>query len=147
MNELEKLCSRMLSILQQLELILMEEQRLLSAGQVNAALLHRVTENKNEQLATLQYADGLRKQAAQSLGAGESPYGSYPELHLLWQAITQLTANLNRSNTRNGMLLNQHMQQNQQIMAVLEEHQARRRLYGPDGQSQGGHILGRKFSV
>ncbi|WP_413724776.1 flagella synthesis protein FlgN [Sodalis sp. RH16] len=147
MNELEKLCSRMLGILQQLELILIEEQRLLSAGQVNSALLHRVTENKNEQLATLQYADGLRKQAAQSLGAGAPPYSSYPELHQLWQTITQLTASLHRSNTRNGMLLNQHMQQNRQIMAVLEEYQSRQRLYGPDGQAQGGYILGRKFSV
>ncbi|XBS68383.1 flagellar export chaperone FlgN [Acerihabitans sp. KWT182] len=147
MNELEKLCARMLGVLQQLELILVEEQRLLSAGQVNAALLHRVTENKNEQLATLQYLDDQRQNAARGQGLTESAYGQYPELQHLWQTILRLTAGLSRNNTRNGLLLNQHLKQNQEILAVLEAHQARRSLYGPDGQAQNSHILGRKFSV
>jgi flagella synthesis protein FlgN len=147
MNELENLCSRMLALLQQLELVLMEEQRLLSAGQVNAALLHRVTENKNEQLTTLQYVDGLRQKSAQSLGAGEPPYEDNTELHQLWLAITGLTKNLSQNNFRNGLLLNQHLKQNQQVLAVIEEHQTHRRLYGPDGQAENSHILGRKFSV
>ncbi len=147
MNELEQLCGRMLSILQQLELILVEEQRLLSAGQVNAALLHRVTENKNEQLTTLQYVDNLRQKAALLNDVGAPPYASYSELHHLWLSIMELTAKLSRNNYRNGLLLAQHLKHNQQILAVLEEHQTQRRLYGPDGQSLNGHILGRKFSV
>lgn len=147
MNELEKICARMLGVLQQLELILVEEQRLLSAGRVNAALLHRVTENKNEQLATLQHADNLRQKVERDNAYDAPPYSRYPELRHLWQAIRQLTEKLNQNNYRNGLLLNQHLQQNQQILAVLEEHQTHRRLYGPDGQAQSNHILGRKFSV
>ncbi len=147
MSELEDLCSRMLGILQQLELILLEEQRLLSAGQVNAALLHRVTENKNEQLVTLQYVDDLRQKSAQALDAGAPPYAAHLELHQLWLAITRLTQDLSQNNYRNGLLLNQHLKQNQQILAILEEHQSHRSLYGPDGQAQNSHILGRKFSV
>ncbi|TKI08301.1 flagella synthesis protein FlgN [Martelella alba] len=147
MNDLELICAKMLGILQQLELILVEEQRLLSAGRVNAALLHRVTENKNEELATLQHADSLRQKTALIRGAGQPPYEAYPELQRLWQSIRQLTEKLSHDNFRNGLLLNQHLQHNQQILAVLEERQIQRRLYGPDGQSQSSHILGRKFSV
>jgi len=54
---------------------------------------------------------------------------------------------LSQNNFRNGLLLNQHLKQNQQVLAVIEEHQTHRRLYGPDGQAENSHILGRKFSV
>ncbi|NDL62626.1 flagella synthesis protein FlgN [Acerihabitans arboris] len=147
MNELEQICGRMLGILQQLELTLVEEQRLLSAGQVNPALLHRVTENKNEQLTTLQYVDQQRQRLAATLYAGIPPYGAFPGLHQIWLAITQLTENLSRNNYRNGLLLSQHFTHNQQVLTVLEEYQTQRRMYGPDGQSLGGGALGRRFSV
>lgn len=147
MNELEQICARMLATLQQLELTLVEEQRLLSAGQVNSALLHRVTENKNEQLTTLQHVDNHRQQRAAECDAGLPPYDLYPGLHRIWLAITQLTEGLSRNNYRNGLLLSQHVKHNQQVLTVLEEYQIQRRMYGPDGQALGGNALGRKFSV
>lgn len=147
MNELEQICARILGILQQLELTLVEEQRLLSAGQVNTALLHRVTENKNEQLTTLQHVDQHRQQQALACDAGLPPYDLHPGLHQIWQAIILLTEDLNRNNYRNGLLLAQHLKHNDQVLSVLEEYQTQRRMYGPDGQALGGSALGRKFSV
>ncbi|WP_410015408.1 flagella synthesis protein FlgN [Sodalis sp. C49] len=147
MNELEQICARMLGILQQLELTLVEEQRLLSAGQVNTALLLRVTENKNEQLTTLQYVDHHRQQQAQASDAGNPPYEPHPGLHRIWLAITRLTEDLSRNNYRNGLLLAQHLKHNDQVLSVLDEYQTQRRMYGPDGQALGGSALGRKFSV
>ncbi len=147
MNELETTFTRMLEILQQLELTLAQEQELLSAGQVNAALLHRVTENKNEQLATLQHLDRQREALAAASGADQPPYDGHPSLRAQWQTIAQLTENLNHHNYRNGLLLAQHLLLNQQMLAMLEQHQTQRRLYGPDGQARSGQLLGRKFSV
>lgn len=147
MNELEQLCGRMLTTLQQLELTLIEEERLLSAGQVNSALLHRVTENKNEQLTTLGHVDGQRQQMARAFDAGIPPYDDFPGLHQIWRSITELTEKLSRNNYRNSLLLSHHIQTNQQVLSVLEEYQTQRRLYGPDGHAQGGSALGRKFSV
>jgi len=147
MNELVITFAKMMDVLRQLEFSLTQEQDLLSAGQVNAALLHRVTENKNEQLATLQHLDNQRELLEKGAGASHPPYDDNPTLNEQWQTIMGITEQLKQNNYSNGLLLAQHLVLNQQMLSLLEQHQTRRRLYGPDGQSCGGQILGRKISV
>lgn len=147
MNELDATFAQLMENLRQLEATLSQEQALLSAGQVNAALLHRVTEDKNEQLATLHHLDSQRERLAVETGAGQPPYADNRVLSRQWLQMLELTERLNQNNYRNGLLLAQHLMLNQQMLSMLEQHQTRRRLYGPDGQSCAGQSLGRKFSV
>jgi len=147
MNDLENTFARMMDVLRELELSLLQEQDLLSAGEVNAALLHRVTENKNEQLATLQHLDRQRESLEKDAGASRPPYDDNPVLNEQWLTIMDMTEQLKQSNYRNGLLLAQHLVLNQQMLTMLEQHQTRRLLYGPDGQSCSGQVLGRKISV
>ncbi len=147
MNELETTFAKMMDVLQQLEISLLQEQDLLSAGEVNAALLHRVTENKNEQLATLQYLDRQRESLEKDTGTSRPPYDDNPALNEQWLTIMDITEQLKQNNYRNGLLLAQHLVLNQQMLTMLEQHQTRRLLYGPDGQACTGQVLGRKISV
>ncbi|MEA9392610.1 flagellar export chaperone FlgN [Acerihabitans sp. TG2] len=147
MNELGITFAKMMDILHELALSLTQEQDLLSEGQVNAALLHRVTENKNEQLATLQYLDHQRESLEKLSGVSRPPYDDNPALKQQWQTIMDMTEQLKQHNYRNGLLLAQHLVLNQQMLSLLEQHQTQRRLYGPDGQACTGQILGRKISV
>ncbi|MCL2895299.1 flagella synthesis protein FlgN [Brenneria tiliae] len=138
--------TRIQDALRQLDEILTQEQQVLSAGNVNAAFLHRLTENKNEQLSTLDHFDKLRIQMEQTLSIN-APYELHPELNESWLAIQSQTRNLSQNNHRNGLLLEQHLKHTQDALGFLEK-KSQQNLYGPDGQShRQGSKLGRKFGV
>ncbi|WP_191091663.1 flagella synthesis protein FlgN [Affinibrenneria salicis] len=139
--------ARMQDALQQLDEILAQEQQELSAGRVNAAFLHRLTENKNEQLSILSHFDHQRLQLEQQLSIS-APYEQHAELNATWMAIHQKTRHLSESNHRNGLLLDQHLNNTQAAMSFLEKQASQQTVYGPDGQQQRpGSRLGRKFGV
>ncbi|MFE8153169.1 flagellar export chaperone FlgN [Brenneria goodwinii] len=138
---------RMQDALQQLDDILTQEQRELSSGQVNAAFLHRLTENKNEQLSILSHFDKQRLQIEQTLSM-QAPYASHTELNAIWMAIHERTRHLSQINHRSGLLLDQHLQNTQVAIDFLEKQTQEQNVYGPDGhQQQPGSRLGRKFGV
>ncbi|RLM27331.1 hypothetical protein BIY29_02980 [Brenneria alni] len=138
--------TRIQDSLHQLDDILIQEQQELSAARVNAAFLHRLTENKNEQLSTLSHFDKLRIQMEQTLSI-YAPYDQDPELNNCWLAIQRQTRHLSQNNHRNGLLLEQHLKHTQDALGFLEKKN-QPNLYGPDGQShRQGNKLGRKFGV
>ncbi|PWC22133.1 flagellar biosynthesis protein FlgN [Brenneria roseae subsp. roseae] len=133
--------------LRQLDDILTQEQQELSAGRVNAAFLHRLTENKNEQLSTLSHFDKLRIQMEQTLSIN-APYDQDAKLNEAWLAIQSQTRHLSQNNHQNGLLLEQHLKHTQEALNFLEKKNQPTNLYGPDGQShRQGNKLGRKFGV
>lgn len=146
MDALHTLFGAMEQLLGQLEQTLGDEQALLSAGQVKAALLQRTTETKNELLTTLAHLNDRRVTLEQSLALA-APYAGQPVLHARWLEIGRQTQALREANIRNGLLLNLHMAHNQQTLDTLAEQQTQRRLYGPDGHASNAPLLGRKFSI
>lgn len=144
--QMNEVLEQMLNSLVSLKEILSQEQDELSARQVNPAFLHRVTENKNEQLSILKHFDNQRLALDDQLSV-KPPYPHSPELNAQWSQIHELTRELSQYNHRNGLLLNAHLENNQQSLAFLEQKQ-RQGIYGPNGQTENsGSHLGRKFSV
>ncbi|MCL2899813.1 flagellar export chaperone FlgN [Brenneria sp. WC1b.1] len=123
----------MLTLLQQLQETLQQEELELSAGVVNSALLHRVTENKSEQLTSLRHFDVQRQKLEQQSNLS-APYSEQSELHTLWSEIQLLTQALSQNNRRNDLLLRQHMKYTNEALELLKT-KSNNNLYGPDGYS------------
>lgn len=62
-----------------------------------------------------------------------------------WQRVQLLSQTLREKNQHNGLLLNQQIDHNAQALAILSKNN--KSLYGPDGQSHAGSLLGRKIGV
>lgn len=128
---MNKLLQNMLTILQTLQQTLAQEEQELSARTVNTTSLHRVTENKSEQLATLRHYDNERMQLEQQLNI-KAPYEGQEELNAQWSMIQMLTQLLSQHNHRNNLLLSQHMKYTDEILSLLKS-KTNSTLYGPDG--------------
>ncbi|MCG8708886.1 flagellar export chaperone FlgN [Brenneria sp. 4F2] len=124
---------KMLASLHQLQDTLQQEERELSAKVVNSALLHRVTENKNEQLTSLRHFD-LQRQKLEQEGNLCAPYVEEDELYILWSEIQRFTQSLSQNNHRNAMLLRQHIKYTNETLDLLKT-KSNNNLYGPDGHS------------
>lgn len=107
--QMNEVLEQMLNSLVSLKEILSQEQDELSARQVNPAFLHRVTENKNEQLSILKHFDNQRLALDEQLSV-KPPYPHSPELNAQWSQIHELTRELSQYNHRNGLLLNAHLE-------------------------------------
>ncbi|MFP1735409.1 flagella synthesis protein FlgN [Lonsdalea quercina] len=144
--QMNEVLEQMLNSLVSLKDILSQEQDELSARQVNPSFLHRVTENKNEQLSILKHFDNQRLTLDAQLSI-RPPYPDSPQLNAQWYRIHELTRELSQNNHRNGLLLNAQLENNQQLLGFLEQKQSQG-IYGPNGQAKNtGTHLGRKFSV
>ncbi|MFP1732030.1 flagella synthesis protein FlgN [Lonsdalea quercina] len=144
--QMNEVLEQMLNSLVSLKDILSQEQDELSARQVNPSFLHRVTENKNEQLSILKHFDNQRLTLDAQLSI-RPPYPDSPQLNAQWSRIHELTRELSQNNHRNGLLLNAQLENNQQLLGFLEQKQSQG-IYGPNGQAKNtGTHLGRKFSV
>ncbi|ACS85322.1 flagella synthesis protein FlgN [Musicola paradisiaca] len=143
--QLEELLETIHNSLVLLQDILSKEQAELSALQINPAFLHRLTEKKNEQLASLKHYDTQRLRLEKELSISP-PYSQSSSLNAAWNKIYVITKELSRDNRRNGMLLDAHLKNTQDALAFFEKKK-RQDIYGPDGQTRTGDKLGRKFSV
>lgn len=132
---------KMLGLLHELQETLQHEELELSAKVVNSALLHRVTENKNEQLTSLRHFDAQRQKLEQQVHLS-APYSEQSELNALWSNIQSLTQALSQNNHRNGLLLRQHMKYTSETLDLLKT-KSNNNLYGPDGYSS-SYILFRQ---
>ncbi len=144
--QMNDILERMLDTLITLQSILEHEQEELSAVRVNAPFLHRLTENKNEQLSILKHFDNKRLEMDKVLNVS-APYHNIPEFNSAWLKIHDLTRTLSENNYRNGLLLDIHLKNTQEALNFFEQKK-RQDIYGPDGHSQTkGSKLGRKFGV
>ncbi|BAE75337.1 FlgN protein [Sodalis glossinidius str. 'morsitans'] len=143
MKTLETLLAAMAELLTELEATLAQEQQLLSSGQVNAPLLHRTTETKDEQLSTLQHINHQRQALEQETGL-QAPYVNEPVFRAGWKTIVVQTRTLQQ---RNGLLLDVHLKLNQRGLSSMTEQRSLSRMYDPKGHASAQVLLGPKFSV
>lgn len=144
MEKLAQLLDKLLETLLTLNNVLDEEHHLLCSGQLPGVALQRVTDNKNQQLATVAWLEQQRPAAEQHIGH-QAPYSAVAALAQRWQQVQQLTQTLREKNLHNGMLLNQQIDHNTKALAILSKNN--KSLYGPDGQSRNTSMLGRKIGV
>ncbi|MDF7679651.1 flagellar export chaperone FlgN [Enterobacteriaceae bacterium ESL0689] len=144
MKKLAQLLDKLLETLLTLDNVLDEEYHLLCSGRLPGVALQRVTENKNQQLATVAWLEQQRPAAEQAIGH-QAPYAGQTMLADRWQQVQKLTRVLREKNQHNGMLLNQQIDHNDKALAILNKNN--KSLYGPDGQSRTGSLLGRKIGV
>ncbi|VVA46293.1 FlgN protein [Serratia ficaria] len=144
MENLAKLLDKLLETLQALDTVLAEEHHLLCSGQLPGVALQRATDAKSQLLATVAYLEQQRL-GAENAHRQRAPYADQPPLADRWQRVQQLSQTLREKNQHNGMLLNQQIDHNAQALAILSKNS--KSLYGPDGQSCGNSLLGRKIGV
>ncbi|CAI1503149.1 flagella synthesis protein FlgN [Serratia entomophila] len=144
MENLAPLLDSLLETLRTLDTTLAEEHRLLCSGQLPGVALQRVTDAKSQLLATVNYLEQQRRGQENAQGL-QAPYRGQPHLAERWRQVQQLSQALREKNQHNGMLLNQQIDHNAQALAILSKQN--KSLYGPDGQSRGNSLLGRKIGV
>lgn len=143
MENLAQLLDKLLETLQALNGVLEEEHDLLCSGQLPGVALQRVTDAKSQLLATVAYLEQQR--LGRKKPAGNAPHASQAPLADRRQRVQLLSQTLREKNQHNGLLLNQQIDHNAQALAILSKNN--KSLYGPDGQSHAGSLLGRKIGV
>ncbi|MEW7000821.1 flagellar export chaperone FlgN [Serratia ureilytica] len=143
MENLAQLLDKLLETLQALNGVLEEEHDLLCSGQLPGVALQRVTDAKSQLLATVAYLEQQRlgRKSLRATRALRQPCA----LADRWQRVQLLSQTLREKNQHNGLLLNQQIDHNAQALAILSKNN--KSLYGPDGQSHAGSLLGRKIGV
>ncbi|WP_118984344.1 flagella synthesis protein FlgN [Photorhabdus sp. CRCIA-P01] len=133
MEELQQLFEQQVTYLTSLTQTMVEEQRILCEGFIEARDLHQVTERKNFLLSALSYSEQQRLNLSKALNI-IAPYDKQPVLATLWQQIGKAVTQIRDLNTHNGLLLTQHLELNSQAIAFLKSHHSPS-LYGSDGQA------------
>ncbi|MEE4410524.1 MULTISPECIES: flagella synthesis protein FlgN [unclassified Serratia (in: enterobacteria)] len=144
MENLAQLLDSLLETLNALDRVLAEEHHLLCSGQLPGVALQRVTDIKSQLLATVNYLEQQRLEQERAQRQ-QAPYAAHPRLADAWQQVQLLSQKLREKNQHNGLLLNQQLDHNAQALAILGKNN--KSLYGPDGQSRSGSLLGRKIGV
>ncbi|MCA6219945.1 flagella synthesis protein FlgN [Photorhabdus antumapuensis] len=133
MEELQQLFEQQVTYLTSLTQTMVEEQRILCEGFIEARGLHQVTERKNFLLSALSHSEQQRLNLSKTLNV-IAPYDKQPVLATLWQQIGKAVTQIRDLNTHNGLLLTQHLELNSQAIAFLKSHHSPS-LYGSDGQA------------
>lgn len=137
MGRLEQILEQLSASLRALEMVMAQEQLLLSAESVSGSALQRITEEKSSLLATLGYLEQQRQLAWSTAGADSTRR---------WQAMRPQLRKLSELNQHSGWLLEEQMAFNQQALALLRPHQEAG-LYGKDGLAAQRVNGGVRFSV
>ncbi|EFE95142.1 flagella synthesis protein FlgN [Serratia odorifera] len=144
MESLAQHLDTLLETLGALDSVLAEEHNLLCAGPLPGVALQRITDGKSQLLATVNYLEQQRLEL-ERVNRLQAPYTGIATLAARWQQIQQVGQRLRDSNQHNGLLLSRHIEHNAAALTVLNKHN--KTLYGPDGQSRSGSVLGRKIGV
>lgn len=75
----------------------------------------------------------------------QAPYDGIEKLSAYWQQVQELTRRLNDQNKHNGLLLSRHIAYTNEAINILKPRHGQG-LYGPDGQSKGVTVGGRKIT-
>ncbi|ASN86240.1 flagella synthesis protein FlgN [Pectobacterium versatile] len=144
MENLQSILDQLLSNLRELDVVMSEEQTLLCAGHINSIALQQVTEKKTSLLATMQHLEARRHETESTLKL-QAPYDGIEKLSAYWQQVQELTRRLNDQNQHNGLLLSRHIAYTNEAINILKPRHGQG-LYGPDGQSKGVTVGGRKIT-
>lgn len=144
MESLAQHLDKLLETLDALDSVLAQEYNLLCAGPLPGVALQRITDGKSQLLATVNYLEQRRLELEHASHL-QAPYAGVATLAARWQQIQQIGQRLRDSNQHNGLLLSRHIEHNAAALTVLNRHN--KTLYGPDGQSRAGSVLGRKIGV
>nr|WED69147.1 flagellar export chaperone FlgN [Pectobacterium colocasium] len=144
MENLQSILEQLLHNLRELDAVMSDEQTLLCAGHINSIALQQVTEKKTSLLATMQHLEARRHEAESALKL-QAPYDGIEKLSACWQQVQELTRRLNNQNKHNGLLLSRHIAYTNEAINILKPRHGQG-LYGPDGQSKGVTVGGRKIT-
>ncbi|WP_409160807.1 flagella synthesis protein FlgN [Pectobacterium sp. B2J-2] len=143
MENLQSILEQLLDNLHELDGVMSEEQTLLCAGHINSIALQQVTEKKTSLLATMKHLEN-RRHETESMLRLQAPYDSIEKLFAYWQQVQELTKRLNDQNRHNGLLLSRHIAYTNEAINILKPRHGG--LYGPDGQSKGVTVGGRRIT-
>ncbi|MEH0873365.1 flagellar export chaperone FlgN [Pectobacterium cacticida] len=143
MENLLSILEKLLHNLHDLDEVMTNEQTLLCAGHINSIALQQVTEKKTSLLATMQHLETRRHDIETALKL-QAPYEGIEKLFSCWQQVQELTRRLSNQNTHNGLLLSRHIAYTNEAINILKPRHGG--LYGPDGQSKGITVGGRKIT-
>lgn len=144
MENLQSILEQLLHNLHELDAVMSDEQTLLCAGHINSIALQQVTEKKTSLLATMQHLEIRRHEVESTLNL-QAPYDGIEKLSVYWQQVQTLTRRLNDQNKHNGLLLSRHIAYTNEAINILKPRHGQG-LYGPDGQSKGVTVGGRKIT-
>lgn len=131
-NLLETLTTLALS-LTELQTILAEENRQLSALKIQPLELQRLSDAKSKQLSTVAYYDA-RRQLQEQQNRVIAPYAGNAELAAAWREIVLKVKKASEWNQQSGLLLERHQQAAKALRGVFEKSGAKATLYGAKGQ-------------
>lgn len=146
-ENLNQILDEIFFYMKNLEPVLEREQLLLSTGRIDGSLLQGATQQKEMLLAAISSLDKRRVIVSNDLGI-EPPYETSPldSIPTTWKLIVDVGEKLNRKNLNNGVLLQYHINFTKSSLEVLQM-EAGSDIYGPNGQSKSGSVLGRKITI
>ncbi|EKT62247.1 flagella synthesis protein FlgN [Providencia burhodogranariea] len=144
-NELLTLLEQQLTHLQSLQIVMKNEELLLSYHRVPASPFQETTEQKRFLVATISHGETHRLRLEQD-NQITAPYDNNLTLFPLWVAIKELTSTLKELNYRNLQMLQLHIELNNQRILFMKKHN-NQSTYGADGLEQKHLILGKKISI
>lgn len=134
MKNLQTTLNKMQETLNELEVVLTEEIKHLSHGQVNAVALQQLSDIKSRHLSTLAWHDEQRKLTEKNLQL-IAPCTQQPTLANSWSRILESTQKARDMNLQAGHLLDIHMQKVQALSKVINNSAVSPGLYTAGGQS------------
>lgn len=139
MDRLNDTLLTLMTLLNELQLILLEEARQLRQLNVNPAVLHALAENKNHLLSALALHDEKRKELENALHT-YAPYPVQSGLAEQWKQVSTLVGQTAAHSDKIKFLLELHMQKNKQLRQVFNLSALENPLYGPAGEKENSAI-------
>lgn len=145
MDKLYSILSQMKTSLGELEGVMIEELNQLCRPQINPVSLQILTDNKSQQLSTINYYDGLRRQEEAEMHIS-APYRQQVKLFSCWQQLSKKVESTKKLNLKVEELLNMHMKTNSHMKQIVTSVGASTSLYGSTGESHATPI-GRSYKI
>ena len=133
MNTLLETLTTLALSLTELQTVLLEENRQLSALKIQPLALQRISDAKSKQLSTVAYYDAQRQVQENQLGM-VAPYTGHAELAANWRDIVLKVKTASEWNQQSAMLLERHQQASKALQGLFEKSGAKATLYGAKGQ-------------
>lgn len=134
METLLETLSTLTQSLTDLEPVLVDEYRQLSALKIDPVVLQRISDAKSKQLSTVAYYDAQRQDLEKKL-ALSAPYTGHAELAAVWHETVQKVKKASQLNQQSHLLLERHQQASKALQSLFQKNLVKGTIYGAKGQS------------
>ncbi len=139
-------------VMQSLQRILLQEQATLIEASIDGLVELMLV--KGSLVADLGRLAKARHAALAAHGFSANEFGMHnwiasatsEEVHVIWNALLEMTKEARELNRINGMLIGRHLQRNQNELNILQGKPQNTNFYGRDGQSTGKGV-GRGLAI